>query len=255
MAIGIISGREYTEEDIFDSRVYPRMKEEPLLNDDDCLVVPVRNESAPHFRRIGSPSFGTRLGRDENNPTHDNCVQYIFDELTDDEIDNVQFSTYVFNDKRKFEEQVIFKPVHGSNYLWFMENECRTAFSDDTYIKPDLAGRDAAKFSPRAAYPNVILEIIRTHIPDQGTFEKLFELSKCNHHIYFYFIAEGNNSSRINHLHVSEEVLTIRVSHYMIGGKLFRNGQEFHPQKDGELFEHWYNYLKNSYFIKANENS
>ena len=255
MVKGTISGREYTEEDIFDPRVYPRMKEEPLLNDDDCLVVPVRNENAPHFRRVGSPSFGTRLGRDENNPTHDECVQYIFDELNDDEIDNVQFSTYVFNDNRQYEEQVIFKPIDGDNYSWFMENECRTAFSDDTYIKPDLAGRDVAKFSPTSAYPNVILEVIRTHIPDQDTFKKLFELSKCNYHIYFYFIAEGNNSSRINHLRNDGQILTIRVSHYLIGGKLFKNGQEYYSQGENESFEHWYNYLRNSYFINARENA
>lgn len=43
MVRGIISGREYLEDDILDPRLYPRMKEEPLLNDDDCLVVPVRN--------------------------------------------------------------------------------------------------------------------------------------------------------------------------------------------------------------------
>lgn len=255
MVRGIISGREYTEEHIFDPRLYPRMKEEPLLNEDDCLVVPVRNENAPHYRRIGSPSFGKRLGRDENNPTHDDCVKFLFDELNDDEISKVRFSTYVFNDNRQYEEQVVFEPLHESEYLWFMENDCRVPFSDETYIKPDLAGRDSSKFFPRAAYPNVVLEVIRTHIPDQTTFQKLFELSKCNHHIYFYFIAEGKDRSKINHFRVDDGVLTIRVSHYLIGGKLFRNGEEFYPQREDESFEEWYKYLENSYFIKAKENA
>lgn len=255
MVRGTISGRDYSEEDIFDARLYPRMKEEPLLNDDDCLVVPVRNENAPHFRRIGNPSFGKRLGRDENNPTHDDCVKFLFDEMNDNNIIKIRFSTYVFNDNRKFEEQVIFEPLHESKYLWFMENNCRIAFSDETYIKPDLAGRDASKFFPRAAYPNIILEVVRTHIPDKNTFQKLFELSKCNHHVYFYFIAEDRNTSKLNHLKVKEDVLNIRVSHYLLGGKLFRNGEEFYPQKDHESFEDWYRYLTNSYFIKAKENA
>ncbi len=47
MPRGVISNREYTTEDIFSPIVYPRMKEEPLLDDDDCLVVPVRNEDNP----------------------------------------------------------------------------------------------------------------------------------------------------------------------------------------------------------------
>lgn len=255
MVTGIISGRDYTENDIFDPRLYPRMKEEPLLNSDDCLVVPVRNENAPHFRRIGNPSFGTRLGRDENNPTHDECVKYIFDELNDDKIKDIQFSTYVFNDKKQHEEQVIFKPINSKNYSWFMEKDCRTAFSDDTYIKPDLAGRDATKFSPTSAYPNVILEIIRTHIPNQETFKKLFELSKCNYHIYFYFIAEGNNTSKINNLRNKGNTLSIRTSHYLIGGKLFKNGREYYAKGLNESFEHWYNYLRNSYFKYAIENA
>ncbi|WP_445010889.1 hypothetical protein [Vreelandella stevensii] len=255
MIRGAISGREYLEEHIFDSHLYPRMKKEPLLNDDGCLVVPVRNENAPHFRRIGSPSFGKRLGRDENNPTHDNCVKFLFDELTSDQITRVRFSTYVFNDNRKFEEQVIFEPLQESEYLWFMENDCRVSFSDETYIKPDLSGRDSSKFFPRAAYPNVVLEVIRTHIPDQKTFQKLLELSKCNHHIYFYFIAESKDRSRINHFKTEEKIFTIRVSHYLIGGKLFRNGKEFHSQRANESFEEWYKYLENSYFLKAKKDA
>lgn len=67
MPRGVISNREYTTEDIFSPVLYPRMKEEPLLDDDDCLVVPVRNENAPHFRRLGNPSFRNRIGRTENN--------------------------------------------------------------------------------------------------------------------------------------------------------------------------------------------
>ncbi|MFY0677344.1 MAG: hypothetical protein JXR18_08680 [Neptuniibacter sp.] len=255
MPIGVISGRGYSEQDIFDARLYPRMKEEPLLNADDCIVVPVRNENAPHFRRVGNPSFGKRLGPEENNPTHDDCVQFLFDELTGADVENVKFSTYVFNDNGKFEEQVVFQPLPDSEYLWFMEDDCRTAFSDETYIKPDISGRDSSKYFPRSVFPNIILEIVRTHIPDEKTFQKLVELSKCNHQVYFYFIAEGNDRSRINHFKYENRNFIIRISHYLIGGKLFKNGEEVYSRKKGESFEKWYSYLKNSYFLKAKENA
>ncbi|WP_200882991.1 hypothetical protein [Cellvibrio mixtus] len=253
MVYGIISGQRYFEEDIFNPIIYPKMKDEPLLNNDDCLVVPVRNERTPHFRRIGNPSFIKRLGRDENNPTHDKCVRSLFDKLTSPEIDRIQFSTYIFGENR--EEQVIFKTIDDSKYIWFMENDCRTAFGDETYIKPDLAGRDSTRFFPRSAYPNIIIEVVRTHIPSPETFQKLFELSLCNHQIYFYFIAEGKESSKVNHVKTEEKILTIRVSHYLIGGKVFKNGEEYSPKRDSETIAEWYNHLKNSYFIKAKENA
>jgi hypothetical protein len=253
MPRGVISNREYTTEDIFSPIVYPRMKEEPLLDDDDCLVVPVRNENAPHFRRLGNPSFGNKLGRTENNPTHDNCVKYLLDELSNQNFEGIEFSTYVFADDGSRDEQIIFTPLNDSNYLWFKENDAKIAFSDETYIQSDLAGRDVNKFFPRSSYPNIIIEVIRTHHPEYNTFEKLFELSKMNHHIYFYFIAENKNTSKLNHIRIEDNILKIRLSHYMIGGQLFKNGKPYAPKQENETFEHWYNYLENSFFTLSKE--
>lgn len=253
MPRGLISGREYTEEDIFDLALYPRMKEEPLLNDDDCIVVPVRNESAPHFRRVGNPSFGRRIGREENNPTHDDCVNYLYNELANPEISEVKFSTNVFAEDRTSEEQVIFSPINDSDYKWYKEKDARIAFQESAYIQPDIAGRDRNRFFPRSAYPNVIIEVVRTHHPDMSTFQKLLELSNTNHHIYFYLIGEGRRSSKFNNLSVADDVLKIRVSHYLIGGTLYKNGNPYAPRGENETFEHWYEYLENSYFTRARE--
>lgn len=253
MPRGLISGREYTEDDIFDPTLYPRMKEEPLLNDDDCIVVPVRNENTPHYRRVGSPSFGRRLEREENNPTHNDCVNYLHDKLVNPEIAVVKFSTNVFGENRYYEEQVIFSSLSDSDYKWFKEADARIAFHESTYIQPDIAGRDTNKFFPRSAYPNVIIEVVRTHHPDLDTFKKLFELSNTNHHIYFYFIGEGRSSSKFNSLSVAADVLKIRVSHYLIGGTLYKNGSPYAPKGENETFEHWYQYLENSYFTTARE--
>lgn len=254
MVRGTKSNREYTVNDIFGNN-YPRMKEEALLDDDDCLVVPVRNERSPHFRRLGNPSFSNRLGRIENNPTHDNCVQDILDKLADQDLESIEFSTYVFEDDKPYEEQIIFTPLNDSEYAWCKEGDAKIAFHDETYIQPDLAGRDLKKFFPRSAYPNIIIEVIRTHHPEQNTFEKLFELSKTNHHIYFYFIAEGENISKFNHIKIEDNILKIRFSHYMIGGNIFKNGKLYAPKNENETFEHWYEFLENSYFIRAKENA
>lgn len=253
MPRGLISGRDYSEFDIFDQTLYPRMKEEPLLDEDDCIVVPVRNENCPHFRRIGDPSFGKKLDRTENNPTHDDCVNYLYDELNNKNIKTVKFLTFVFAKNGKYEEQVIFSPTNDSDFQWYKEKDARISFHEGSYIQPDIGGRDRNKFSPRSAYPNIIIEVVRTHYPDKDTFQKLLELSKTNYHIYFYFINEGNKSSKLNRLSVINNVLKIRVSHYLIGGQLYKNGNFYAPKKEDESFEHWYQYLKNSYFITAME--
>lgn len=255
MPRGLISGRNYLESDIFDTILYPRMKEEPLLNEDDCIVVPVRKENAPHFRRVGDSSFGDRLGRSENNPTHDNCVNYLYAELNSENVDTVKFSTYFFSEDRKYEEQVIFSSLSDSVFQWYKEKDARIAFYEGCYIQPDIAGRDVNRFFPRSAYPNIIIEVIRTHHPDKATFQRLFELSKTNHHVYFYFISEGSNSSKLNGFSFKNNEFKIRVSHYLIGGVLYKNGKSYPARRESESFEHWFNYLVNSYFTIAMENA
>ncbi|MDI4746064.1 hypothetical protein MJL33_33090, partial [Salmonella enterica subsp. enterica serovar Kentucky] len=45
------------------------------------------------------------VAKAEDNPTHDNCVNYLYDELNDKNIEAVKFSTYVFAEDRTYEEQ------------------------------------------------------------------------------------------------------------------------------------------------------
>jgi len=229
------------------------MKEEPLLDNDDCIVVPVRNEASPHFRRVGNPSFGKMLGKAENNPTHDDCVNYLYKKLTNHNFKKIMFSTYVFEKNGSYEEQVIFSPLNDSNYTWYKEADARIAFHDGYYIQPDIGGRDISKFFPRSSYPNVIIEVVRTHSPDKDTFQKLLEISKTNHHVYFYFIGEGRSDSKLNGVFEFNNELKIRLSHYLIGGQLYKNGNSYAAKKANESFEHWYDYLKNSYFTYAME--
>lgn len=85
------------------------------------------------------------------------------------------------------------------------------------------------------------------------TFEKLYELSKTNSHVYFYFISQGNRTSKLNHFKDQEGGIVIRLSHYLIGGQLYRNGNAVYPKQKDETFDHWYDYLSTAYFRSAME--
>ena len=39
----------------------------------------------------------------------------------------------------------------------------------------------------------------------------------------------------------------------MIGGQLFKNGKPYVSKQENETFEHWYNYLENSFFTLSKE--
>ncbi|WP_332526115.1 hypothetical protein [Pseudomonas sp.] len=218
------------------------------MNDADELVIPVRKAGGPHFRRIGRPSFGTRVGAREKDPTHDQCVRVLCDHLSSKDTAKVSISIYVFDENRKIEEQVIFSTLAGSDYRWFMESTARVGFHDDKYIQPDLSGRDANKFFPTSSSPNVIIEVIRTHIPELETFRRLQELSKTNTLVVFYFIDQRESGSKINNRRLDGDHLTLRVSRYMVGGELYVNGAPVNAKQPNESFEDWYGYLSNTFF-------
>ncbi|MGY1917410.1 hypothetical protein ACW9IF_00640 [Pseudomonas tolaasii] len=241
----------FQEEDITDKALYPRMREEPLLNAADELVIPVRKTGRPHFRRIGRPSFGSRLGRAENNPTHDACVKLLHNQLSSEDTKRVSVSVYVFDDEGMFEEQGIFSTLAGSDYRWFMENTARVGFHDEKYIQPDLSGRDANKFFPTSSSPNVIIEVIRTHMPEETTFARLQGLSKANTLVVFYFISDRAKGCKINNWRMEGDHTIIRVSRYMLGGNLYINGTPVAPQQQGESFSHWYKYQTNTFFANG----
>ncbi len=253
MVRGSRSGREYSEKDIFDPAAYPRMKEEPLIDSDDCIVIPVRNQGSPHFRRVGLPSFGARLGRSENDPTHNACVDQLFEKLSDEGIEGIDFYTYVFSDAGEREDQVIFSTQPDAAYKWFKETDSKIGFADGTYIQPDLGGRDSDRFFQKSAYPTVLIEVVRTHHPDEKTFFKLLELSKMNCHTFFYFIGEGKTFSVLNNFKTAGGRLRIRFSKYLLGGVLYNNGKAFHSKKSDETDGHWYQYVQNTYFRTAKE--
>ncbi|MBW6642256.1 hypothetical protein KXT57_24445, partial [Salmonella enterica subsp. enterica serovar Weltevreden] len=61
---------------------------------------------------------------------------------------------------------VIFSPLKDSDFGWYKEKDARIAFHEDSYIQPDIGGRDRNKFFPRSAYPNIIIEVIFSPLKD-----------------------------------------------------------------------------------------
>ncbi|MCW2293174.1 hypothetical protein M2262_003224 [Pseudomonas sp. BIGb0408] len=250
-ATGTISEEVYIEQDILNPLQYAKMKIEPLINEQDELVVPVRNLDTPHFRRIGRASFGRRIGRSEDDPTHDKCVQQIFDHLQAPGQVKTLLTYFFPVGSQSREEQVVFATGAASDYRWVKEEGARIAFHDGTYIQPDLAGRDANRFFPRASCPNIIIEVIRTHPPEANTFERLCELSLANTIVVFYFIGEERTGGLLNHMIVESGSFTLRVSHYMIGGQLYNNGLPVYDRAKYSTAQLWYSMVKSSYFERA----
>jgi hypothetical protein len=247
-ALGVISGTTYNEADINDPVKYPAMRSEPLLSVDDEIVIPVRNQAHPHFRRLGSPSFGTRLGLSEINPIHNQCVDDLLTKLN--AATSVILSVYVFDDDRNFYRQSIFSTLPGSKYSWFKEADARVAFCDGTYIQPDIGGRDPGKFFPRSSSPTIVIEVVRTHAPELETFKKLYKLSLANTIVVFYFISDDKTYGKLNHIPLNPNAFEVRISHYMLNGEVYRHDKAVFL-RNGLPLDAWYHQLYVSYFSAA----
>lgn len=250
-ATGSTTGTLYLDTDILDNKLYPTMRAETLLNASDELVVPVRNQNHPHFRRIGAVSFGSRVGASEVHPAHNRSVDEILNELRT--ANNIDLCVYVFDENKVRHTQVIFSTLPNSNYRWGKEGDARVAFSDGRYIQPDIAGRDANKFFPRSSCPNIIIEVIRTHEPDLDTFKKLYELSKASTIVVFCFITDDDWKTKLNHVIPNPNRFVFRISRYMINGSVYSGDSEVYVRRTAETLDAWYLRLVNSYFSSAKD--
>ncbi|MBH3442321.1 hypothetical protein I5L59_01845 [Pseudomonas moraviensis] len=247
-ALGAISGTTYGETEILNPAKYAAMQNEPLLSANDEVVIPVRNQVRPHFRRLGGSSFGSRLGRGESNPTHNKCVDDLFASLNS--AVSVVLSVYVFNNTGQYHQQPIFSTLPGAKYAWFKEADARVGFCDGTYIQPDIGGRDTAKFFPRSSSPTILIEVVRTHSPELDTFKKLYELSLANTIVVFYFIADGQSFSKLNHLPTNPRAFEIRMSRYLLNGEVYINDKVVY-QRGSLSLDAWYLHLSLKYFQAA----
>jgi hypothetical protein len=251
---GITTGTIYRNRDIMNDNKYSLMnQEEALIDNDGDIVFSVRNISgkvSAHFRKDKTSNI-SRIGRREVNPSHNDCVNELHRALS--QSIEIEIFTYLFKSKTEKENIVIFKNMKDSGYSFHREEQARIPFEGSCYIQPDIGGIAANRLFPSTAYPGIIVEVIRTHEPELETFRKLFELSRMNYLIIFYFIDESKKSSILNSFTANEEKISLRVSHYMQDRKLYKNGISKTFLCDGEVFEDWYNGFVKTYFKKAKE--
>ncbi|WP_372388982.1 hypothetical protein [Xanthomonas axonopodis] len=241
---GAESGTPFHEDQIWIDSIYAKMRAEPLLNEDDEIVIPVRSQETPHFRRLGLGKGFQATERKEPSKKHTEVIVDLFKRL-ESEKNNIEMSTYVFLNKkevwvnaergREIVSQILFRPVAASTYAWYRENRIR--FDDGTYIQPDLCGRDTKTMTPGAFNPGIIIEVIDSHPPEPATLSKLMKLSMCAHHVYFFFITSDQpyNSQYLNSVKKGKARASLRFTYALIGGELIVNGEPV--QLDSESFD------------------
>jgi hypothetical protein len=234
-AIGQRSKTEYSEDDILIDALYRKMSSEVLLRFDGrqrpVIVTPVRRVGAPHFRAVAGTAFRRRIGRRENDPSHTRCIKFLTDRLLNKQL---EVATRVFEGNAHTEQIIFASPPKAIYSWWTSAKDCRIVFDKGRYIIPDVCGRDPSAFFPGGKNRNIVIEVIRTHAPEQRTFAYLRELSKQNHVILFYFIAEDNISSGYNRYDDEDDHLfRLRIAFYLIDGAMWGNGAPLFERSTG----------------------
>lgn len=243
----------FTEADISSSAKRDEMRSKVLKNDLGEIVVVVNHPTKKHFRVLGS-AFGEKPAGVEKDGSHDVCVEYIkrhFEEY-DRSFRIVSWvltcKTNIYREtgrpgpsrgeKRTVEIQTIAQPSPDVSYQWYQGAAARARFKDQFYIEPDLCGRPQNSFQPNGTNVGIVVEVIRTHCPEPGSFARLLTLSKTANLIIFYFIPEDSNECQFNRAWIKNGVFELTVSFYILNGKFYESGVHIPPS--GRSAEHLY---------------
>lgn len=226
-----MSRERFTEQQILSSNHYARMCKERLFSEDDgSLVVPVRRKEQPHFRRIGGEVYRTLLQSSERDKTHGEAIAALMNVL---KTGVVEIATPTFNGEGKLDPvgQVLFGPISPGQYHWWDDGGgTRIPLNDGRYIQPDICGKASAPtaFSATSGQPNVIIEVIQTHLPEKETLYELLQLSAMNYIVVFYFVAPGRKGTKYSRLSRPGPGKTTRIlaAHYLLGRCLLQNGEK-----------------------------
>ncbi len=231
-----IGGKTYCSKDIDNPAELAVMTLEKLFDEDEQEVEPVRTGKdgrAAHFRVVGSLMPGQRIGRSENDPTHEKAVDLIKAKLTGNG------SPFVLATHSPYEREVviirgkaqsvmkstpIFETLPISRYSWFKECDARIWLDKKRYIQPDLMGCNSLKSSPSPTSPEIVIEVIRTHPPCSETYELLRDRTHGNCLVLFYFVAPGRISFDMNSIGLRGGTIHLRANYYLRDGMLFYRG-------------------------------
>lgn len=229
-AFGLLSKVEYQATEISTTEKYDAMSAEPLVDQHGATVVAVRRKGSPHFRRLGQSLPVLELPRKPRSVRHDALVRLMLKHLTTQRnAFRIFTNVFISEDTSNQDQQTLFALEQGHSFQWFSEQSIR--FDDFTSIRPDLSGRDLSRIAPTATNPAVVIEIVDTHFPEIATLEKLIQLSRAAHHVYFFIFGDAMNdhAQKLNKFNISpHQPAELRVTWALINGQLVRNGV---PQK------------------------
>lgn len=246
-ARGQRTGRLYQKEEIFIDSAYAAMMVESLYLEDepDVLVTPIRRQGSPHWRRENTALYRIAVERRESDPTHDRCIAELCEALRSKKLS--VWSTDFLDSKVQWKAYLLHQEGLGGLYHWWKDDAgCRVPVGQGRFIQPDICGRSASVFFPTGKAKSVVVEVINTHIPERGTFYALLELSQYHHLVLFYYVAPGSSQSQYSRRSISETEVEISVAHYLLDGKVYRNGKEV--EQFGKTDDEWYEHLKATYF-------
>lgn len=246
-AVGQNNGRVYREDEIFTQKAYDEMREQPLYieNEPDVLVRPIRRKGSPHFRRDSRSLYQVSVGRRENDPTHNACVASLMQELRTKKL-RAWSATFEGDNMDAFGHS-LHRESDADEYEWWQDGPaCRIPLATQRFIQPDICGRSRSGLFPTSRARSIIVEVIQTHIPEEETFFSLLDLSRWNYLVMFYFAAVGQSGSQYSRYRVRGKELVVSVAHYLLDGKVYRNGDEV--QQYAKTNPEWYRHLQSTYF-------
>lgn len=227
-AIASISRKRYTEHEILKPECYAQMRTERLTSEgSDEPVIPVRNKESPHFRRIGESVYAELIQEKERDETHQAAIRLLMDALVNRAVEIV---TPVFDENNNFDPdgQVLFGPIPAGEYHWWDDGGgTRIPVGNGRYIQPDICGRpkEPQSFWPSSSRPNIIIEVVQTHLPEEETLYELLRLSELNYLIVFFFVAPERRGTKYSRVSLSKPGHgTIRAAHYITSRQFLENG-------------------------------
>lgn len=219
-------GRHFTTRDIGNDVVYADyLHGKVLLDRWHREVVAVResiDEKVAHFRLREKFTDGSRAGRSENDPLHNDCIDRMHEKLCDANAVKIFTSEWVDQDQapRKKQEVELWRSSPIRKPVWKKDPSTRIWINETTYFQPDIVGFDAEEPAASPFNRRVIIEVVHKHWPNEGAWNALLYLSFFNHSVIFYIVGDGASNNWMNRTD-DQDPFKIRVSFHLRNGQLY----------------------------------
>lgn len=240
------TNKPVTTADFDTDEKYEALKETVLVDGDGYIVIPVRRDGAPHFRRLVGTGDDVLVGAREDDETHTRVIRFLT-RLLNDCKGKVRIRTRLFKDNTTDSTLPILAAVDGGLFQWLMEGKARIYLDESRYIQPDIAGRHSGWFIGRPSQPSIVIEVVRTHVPDFEAFRKLLDLSRAGHMVVLFFANWHKWGSVYSQVNTDKKPnVELVVSHYLHGGEFHRCGKA-KPRLAQQSDEAYYDHIKSTY--------